>query len=33
MYGIRRLLKETDPGAFLVILESSDVIGEGFKTE
>ena len=28
MYGIRRLIKETDPSSFLVIMESSDVVGE-----
>lgn len=31
MYGIRRLIKQVDPTAFFVIVESSDVIGEGFK--
>ena len=33
MYGIRRLIKEIDPKSFLVIMESSEVIGEGFKAE
>ncbi len=33
MYGIRRLIKEVDPHSFLVIMESSDVVGEGFKSE
>ena len=33
MYGIRRLVKEVDPKAFLVIMESNDVVGEGFKSE
>ena len=33
MYGIRRLIKETDPSSFLVIMESSDVVGEGFQKE
>ena len=33
MYGIRRLIRKTDPAAFLVIMESSDVVGEGFRKE
>jgi len=33
MYGIRRLIKEVDEKSFLVIMESSEVVGEGFKTE
>lgn len=33
MYGIRRLVKEIDPKSFLVIMESNDVVGEGFKSE
>ncbi|XCP86517.1 YitT family protein [Roseburia hominis] len=33
MYGIRRLIKEIDEKSFLVIMESSEVVGEGFKTE
>lgn len=33
MYGIRKLIKEVDPKAFLVIMESSEVVGEGFKKE
>ncbi len=31
MFGIRKLVKEMDPKAFLVIMESNEVIGEGFK--
>lgn len=33
MYGIRKLIKEVDSKAFLVIMESSEVVGEGFKSE
>lgn len=33
MYGIRKLIKEVDPKSFLVIMESSEVVGEGFKKE
>lgn len=33
MYGIRRLIKEVDRKAFLVIMESNEVVGEGFKEE
>lgn len=33
MYGIRKLVKEIDKKAFLVIMESNEVVGEGFKTE
>lgn len=33
MYGIRKLIKEVDPKAFLVIMESNEVVGEGFKAE
>lgn len=31
MFGIRRLVKEIDRDAFLIIMESNEVIGEGFK--
>lgn len=31
MFGIRRLVKEIDKKAFLVIMESNEVVGEGFK--
>lgn len=33
MYGIRKLIKEIDKKAFLVIMESNEVVGEGFKEE
>lgn len=33
MYGIRKLIKRIDPQSFLVIMESNDVVGEGFKAE
>jgi len=33
MYGIRKLIKEIDPQSFLVIMDSSDVVGEGFQSE
>lgn len=33
MYGIRKLIKEVDKKAFLVIMESNEVVGEGFKEE
>lgn len=31
MYGIRKLAKRIDPHCFFVIMESNDVVGEGFK--
>nr|WP_294463798.1 YitT family protein [uncultured Sellimonas sp.] len=31
MYGIRRVVKEIDPKAFIIIVESNEVVGEGFK--
>lgn len=31
MYGIRTLVKEIDPNAFLIIMESNEVVGYGFK--
>lgn len=31
MYTIRKMAKEIDPKAFIVIMESNDVVGEGFK--
>ena len=31
MYGIRKLAKKVDPACFFVIMESNEVIGEGFK--
>lgn len=33
MYRIRKMVKEADGKAFLVIMESSEVVGEGFKSE
>lgn len=33
MYGIRKLVKQLDPKAFLLIMESNEVVGEGFKAE
>lgn len=31
MYGIRSVVKEIDPNAFIIIMESNEVLGEGFK--
>lgn len=31
MYEIRAIVRDTDPDAFMIIMESSEVIGEGFK--
>lgn len=31
MYGIRSVVKELDPNAFVIIMESNEVLGEGFK--
>lgn len=31
MYGIRTLVKEVDPDAFIIIMESNEVVGSGFK--
>ena len=33
MFTIRKLVKEIDPAAFTVIMESNEVVGEGFKAE
>lgn len=33
MYTLRKMVKQTDPSAFIVIMDSSEVVGEGFKTE
>ena len=33
MYTIKKLVKEVDPLAFTVIMESNEVVGEGFKAE
>lgn len=32
MYGLRKAVKEADPASFVVILESNEVHGEGFRT-
>lgn len=32
MYGIRKAVTEIDPNAFIIIMESNEVLGEGFKT-
>lgn len=31
MYGIRSVVKEIDPNAFIIIMESNEVLGEGFQ--
>lgn len=31
MYRIRNVIKEIDPNAFIIIMESNEVVGEGFK--
>lgn len=33
MYAIRKMVKQVDPSAFTVIMESNEVVGEGFKAE
>lgn len=33
MYQLRKLIKEVDKNAFLVIMESNEVVGEGFKEQ
>lgn len=33
MYTIKKLVKQIDPKAFTIILESNEVVGEGFKEE
>lgn len=30
MYTVEKVVKEADPGAFIIILESNEVVGEGF---
>lgn len=32
MYGLQKAIKEKDPDAFMIVLESNEVHGEGFKT-
>lgn len=31
MFGIKRMVKKVDPKAFTIIMESNEVVGEGFK--
>ena len=31
MYTIKRIAREVDPGSFTIIMESNEVVGEGFK--
>ena len=33
MYSIHKAIKKADPKAFSIILESNDVVGEGFKAD
>ncbi len=33
MYAVRKAVKKVDPKAFTVIMESNEVVGEGFKEE
>ena len=33
MYTIKRIAREVDPGSFTIIMESNEVVGEGFKEE
>ena len=33
MYSIKKLVHELDPKAFTIIMESNEVVGEGFKEE
>lgn len=33
MYAVRKAVKKVDPNAFTVIMESNEVVGEGFKEE
>lgn len=32
LVGIRKTVKKTDPDAFLIVLDSNEVVGEGFKS-
>lgn len=32
MYAVQKAVKETDPASFLIVLESNEVHGEGFRT-
>ena len=31
MYLVEQAVKKTDPDAFIIIMESNEVLGEGFK--
>ena len=33
MYSIKKMVREVDPKAFTIIMESNEVVGEGFKEE
>ncbi len=33
MYAIRRVVKELDPDAFIIILNSNEVVGAGFQLD
>ena len=33
MYTIKKLVRQIDPKAFTIIMESNEVVGEGFKEE
>lgn len=33
MYAIKRMVRTADPSAFVIIMESNEVVGEGFKEE
>lgn len=33
MYVIRKMVKKEDPNAFVIIMESNEVVGEGFKQD
>ena len=33
MYTIKKMVHEIDPKAFTIIMESNEVVGEGFKEE
>ena len=32
MYQLRSLVMDIDPGAFLIVVSTDEVLGEGFKT-
>ena len=33
MYTIKKMVRKIDPKAFTIIMESNEVVGEGFKEE